>query len=143
MDNSKWKTYTELMSIPDYLGRYNYLRLGGEVGLATFGSNRFLNQQFYRNPLWMRFRDDIIIRDFGCDLAWPELDIHGAIYVHHINPITIEDVLNWNEAVLLNTDNVISCSFMTHQAIHYGDERLLPIAFLTERTPNDTCPWRT
>lgn len=137
------KSYSELLLIDDYLERYKYLKIGGQVGLATFGSDRWLNQHFYRSPEWLSFRDSIIIRDNGCDLAFFGLDIHGPIYVHHINPITVEDVINWNVAVLLNPENAISTAFNTHQAIHYGDESLLPLDFLTERRPFDTAPWRT
>lgn len=135
------KTYSELMLLPTFEERYRYLRIGGRVGEDTFGFERYLNQKFYQSTEWRRFRDTIIIRDMGCDLGMEGYEIGGSIYLHHINPLTIED-LRYNRAeALMNPENVICVSFNTHQAIHYGDEDLLPKTPI-QRTRNDTCPWR-
>lgn len=134
------KTYSELITLPTFLDRYRYLRIGGAVGKETFGYDRYLNQMLYRTPEWKRFRNEIIIRDNGCDLAIDGYEIAGKILIHHINPITVEDVIRRNP-MIFDPENVISVSHNTHNAIHYGDESLL----ITEpimRTKNDTCPWR-
>lgn len=137
----KTKFYSELIQIPSFKDRFEYLRLSGSVGASTFASKRYLNQQFYKSDKWLRFRNQVIIRDLGCDLAHPDFEItKGAkLIIHHLNPITIDDVLNESKN-LLDFENVVCTTFMTHQAIHYGDESLLGL--LTERKPNDTCPWR-
>ena len=134
------RTYSDLMLLPTFLERYRYLRLGGNVGLETFGHNRYLNQILYTSDRWRSFRDKIIIRDNGCDLGMEGFEIYDRILVHHINPITVEDVLNENPKVF-DLDNVISTSHNTHQAIHYSDENLL-ITEPVERFRNDTCPWK-
>lgn len=134
------KTYSELITIPDFLERFRYLQIGGRVGVETFGYDRYLNQILYRSPEWKRFRRDVIIRDNGCDLACEGFDIIGKILVHHINPITIEDVLNRHPKIF-DFENVISTTLNTHNAIHYGDESLLVVAPI-ERSKFDTCPWR-
>ena len=134
------KTYSELILLPTFLERYRYLRLGGIVGEETFGYNRYLNQILYTSDEWRSFRDKIIIRDNGSDLGMDEFEIHGRILIHHINPITVEDVVNRNPKVF-DPENVISTSHNTHQAIHYGDENLL-IIMPVERCKNDTCPWK-
>lgn len=134
------KSYSELMALPTYLERYLYLRIGGKVGQATFGYDRYLNQILYTSDEWRSFRNDIIIRDKGCDLACAGYELHSRIIVHHINPITVEDVLNRDPKVF-DPENVICVSHNTHQAIHYGDETMLP-QLPVERTRNDTCPWR-
>lgn len=134
------KTYSELMTIPTFLERYNYLRIGGRVGADTFGFDRYLNQILYHSDEWKRFRRDIIVRDNACDLSCDGYDIHQRILVHHINPITVEDVLR-RDPKIFDPENVITTSHNTHQAIHYGDEGLL-IRAPTERTRNDTCPWK-
>lgn len=134
------RTYSDLISLPTFLERYRYLRLGGNVGLETFGHNRYLNQILYTSDRWRSFRDKIIIRDNGCDLGMEGFEIYDRILVHHINPITVEDVLNENQKVF-DPDNVICTSHNTHQAIHYGDENLL-ITEPVERFRNDTCPWK-
>lgn len=134
------KCYSELIRIPSYLERYRYLKIGGRVGVATFGHDRYLNQILYQSPEWREFRDGIIIRDNGRDLAMPGFDLIERIMVHHINPITVEDVIRRDPKVF-DPENVISTCLNTHNAIHYGDESklaLLPV----ERTPYDTCPWR-
>lgn len=120
--------------------RYQYLRVTSRVGESTFGYDRYLNQILYTSPEWRAFRDEIIIRDDGCDLGCPDRELHERIIVHHINPITVEDVINRNPMVF-DSENVICVSHNTHQAIHYGDENLL-VKNPIERKPNDTCPWR-
>lgn len=134
------KTYSELIEIPTFLERYRYLRIGGAVGKETFGYDRYLNQILYNSDEWKRFRREIIIRDCGDDLACEGFQIFGKILIHHINPITVEDVLN-RDPRIFDPENVISTTLNTHNAIHYGDESLLMIAPV-ERSKNDTCPWR-
>ena len=134
------RSYSELMSIRDYLERFEYLKLDGRVGEITFGYERYLNQTLYRSEEWKRFRRDIILRDNGCDLACEGFEIYGKIMVHHINPITIDDVARRSKKVF-DPENVICCSMNTHNAIHYGDSGLLLAGPIT-RTPYDTCPWR-
>lgn len=134
------RTYSELITIPDYLERFRYLKLDGRVGVGTFDHDRCLNQILYKSPEWRRLRRDVILRDNGCDLAHEDYEIFGKIIIHHINPITVEDVIE-RSCKVFDLDNVISCSLMTHNAIHYGDVDLLmkgPI----ERRPGDTCPWK-
>lgn len=134
------KTYSELITLPTFEERYRYLRLGGRVGEETFGFDRWLNQKFYRDPEWLRVRDIVIIRDNGCDLAMPDREIRTRVLVHHMNPITKEDILRRSE-FLLNPEYLICTIKNTHDAIHYGDESLL-ITAPVERTRNDTCPWK-
>lgn len=134
------KTYSELITLPTFIERYEYLRLGGKVGEETFGSNRYLNQILYTSGEWRSFRDDIIIRDCGCDLGCEGFEVNSRIIVHHINPITVEDVINRHPKVF-DPENVICVSHNTHEAIHYGDESLLPL-LPKPRSKNDTCPWR-
>lgn len=134
------KTYSELIELPSFLDRYNYLKIGGQVGVETFGYDRYLNQVLYRSNEWKDFRRDMIIRDHGCDLAHEEYEIYGKILLHHIDPITVEDVLQRHPKIF-DPENVISTSLNTHNAIHYGDEELLVLGPI-ERRPNDTCPWK-
>ena len=134
------KTYSELISLPTFKERFEYLKIGGTVGKETFGYDRYLNQILYRSDEWRKFRRDIIIRDNGKDLACDDYDICGKVLVHHIDPITVEDVLNRHPKIF-DPENVISTSLNTHNAIHYGDENLLILESI-ERTMNDTCPWR-
>lgn len=134
------KSYSELITIPDFLDRFEYLKLKGSIGQETFGHTRYLNQILYRSYEWKRFRQEIIIRDDGHDLAHPDREIGGLIIVHHINPITIDDV-RYHRSCVFDPDNVVCVAHITHEAIHYGDEGLLmkdPII----RRPNDTIPWR-
>ncbi len=133
-------TYSELCQLDTFEERYRYLRLNGSVGNATFGFDRWLNQRFYKDPEWIALRRDIIIRDLGCDLAMADREICGPIMVHHMNPITKEDIIYRSE-FLLNPEYLICCSDNTHKAIHYGDESLLVLAPIV-RSRNDTCPWR-
>lgn len=135
------KTYSELITIPTFKERYDYLRIGGRVGEETFGFDRYLNQRFYKSEEWLKVRDEVIIRDAGCDLAIINREIIGRILVHHMNPINIEDIFNRSE-YLLNPEYLICVSKNTHDAIHYGDGSLLTVG-LVERTKNDTCPWKT
>lgn len=134
------RTYSELITIPTFEERFRYLKIGGRVGDETFGSDRYINQQFYMSDEWRRIRRDVIIRDNGCDLGIWDREIHGLITIHHLNPITAEDILNRAE-IVFNPEYLICCSDITHKAIHYGDERLL-VTTPVERRPNDTCPWR-
>ena len=134
------KTYSELITIPTFMERYQYLRLGGRVSEETFGFDRYLNQIFYKDSEWLRSRDLAIIRDGGCDLAMPDREIHSRILVHHINPITKEDILR-RDPKLFDLENLVCTIKKTHDAIHYGDESLLLLEPI-ERQKNDTCPWR-
>lgn len=134
------KTYSELILLPTFEERFRYLKLGGRVGEETFGFDRYLNQMFYQSPEWRSVRRAVIVRDNGCDLGIWDREIQGLITVHHLNPISVDDILNRTE-ILLNPEYLISVSDLTHKAIHYGDERLL-ITAPVERRPNDTCPWR-
>ena len=134
------RTYSELITIPTFEERFEYLKLNGSVGLETFGHDRYLNQILYNSPEWRRFRPEIIVRDNGCDLACEGYEIFGKILIHHINPITAKDILNRNPKVF-DPENVITTVHNTHNAIHYGDENLLIMAPI-ERSRNDTCPWR-
>ena len=134
------KTYSELVTLPTFERRYQYLRLGGTVGVETFGFDRYLNQTFYKTKEWLTIRDKVIIRDCGCDLGIPDREIGGRILVHHMNPITMEDILRRSK-YLLDPEYLICTMKSTHDAIHYGDSSLL-ITEPIERTLNDTCPWR-
>ena len=133
-------SYSELITLPTFEERYRYLKQSGIVAEETFGSHRYLNQAYYTSPDWRRARNNVIVRDNGCDLGMEGYEIHDRIYVHHINPITEEDILDRSPA-LFDPENLICVSFNTHQAIHYGDESLLPIISCTERTPGDTKLW--
>jgi hypothetical protein len=134
------RTYSELIKLPTFIERYRYLRLGGKVGEDTFGFDRWLNQVFYKSDEWLEARDFVIVRDMGCDLGMPDREIKSRILVHHMNPISQEDIIRRTK-FLLDPEYLISTIKNTHDAIHYGDESLLmpdPIV----RTRNDTCPWR-
>jgi len=134
------RTYSELIKIPTFKERFEYLRLNGKVGEETFGFDRYLNQVFYKSPEWRAARDFVIIRDQGCDLAMEGHEIFGKILVHHMNPISMEDIVHRTE-YLLDPEYLICTIKNTHDAIHYGDGSLL-ITGPIERTKNDTCPWR-
>jgi hypothetical protein len=135
------RTYSDLIRLPTFEERFEYLRLDGMVGKDTFGFDRYLNQLFYKSIEWKNIRNYIITRDLGCDLAIPELEILGRIYIHHINPLMKEDILNGSKN-LLDPEFLICVSYDTHQAIHYGNTDRLPKRDLIIRTKNDTCPWR-
>lgn len=134
------KTYTELVSIPTFEERFRYLELEGLVGRETFGFDRYLNQKFYKSPEWKRVRQEVIVRDNGCDLGVEDRPIFGKIIIHHINPISIDD-LTQKESWVLNPEFLISTCKKTHDAIHYSDESILFVEPI-ERKPNDTCLWR-
>ena len=135
------RTYSELSRLPTFLERFNYLKLGGTVGKTTFGFDRYLNQIFYqRSAEWKQLRDQIIIRDNGCDLGIEDRAIGGRILIHHLNPITEDDILEQSD-FLLNPEYLICTSHNTHNAIHYGDSNLLVLEPVV-RTKNDTCPWK-
>ena len=134
------KTYSELISLPTFKDRFEYLKIGGVIGAETFGYDRYLNQILYRSEEWRKFRREIIIRDDGKDLACEDYEVDLRAIVHHINPITVEDVLN-RDPKIFDPENVITTSLNTHNAIHYGDESLLILEPI-ERSMNDTCPWK-
>ena len=134
------KTYSELITIQTFEERFKYLQLKGSVGKDTFGYDRYLNQVLYRSPEWKRLRNQIIIRDGGCDLACDGYNIYDKVLIHHLNPITVEDVLARSRKVF-DPDNLVCVSHNTHNAIHYGDVDLLVTGPII-RTKNDTCPWR-
>lgn len=139
--NTTIRTYSELITLPTYIERFNYLKLGSKVGADTFGFDRYLNQQFYhQDPRWRSARDKVIIRDNGCDLGMEGYEIQGKIIVHHMNPITMDDIINKRDWIY-DPEFLICTVHNTHNAIHYGDENLLfkgPVV----RAPNDTCPWK-
>lgn len=135
------KTYSELILLPTFKERFEYLKLSGLVGKETFGFDRYLNQMFYqRSRKWKAVRDKVIIRDNACDLGVEGYDIHNRIIIHHMNPVTIED-LERESDFLLDPEFLISTTHNTHNAIHYGDASLLCLGPI-ERLPNDTCPWK-
>ena len=134
------RTYTELIQLPTFKERYEYLRLGGIVGQDTFGFDRYLNQKFYHSPEWKRIRRDVIIRDEGRDLAMEGYELQNNIFVHHMNPMIPDDLINVPEWIL-NPEFLVCVSKQTHDAIHFGDASLLP-KLPIERTPNDMCPWK-
>ena len=132
--------YSDVLRIPSFEERFELLKLTGAVGVETFGSSRYLNQEFYSSQEWRSFRDDIIVRDNGCDLAVPGREMEKYIVVHHIIPITEYDIVH-GTPLLFDPENVICVSPITHKAIHYGDKNQLypdPV----ERYPNDTCTWK-
>lgn len=136
------KSYSELQSIDSFMGRFEYLKLNDKrVGEETFGCNRYLNQIFYKSSDWLRVRDFVIVRDNGCDLGMMDRPIVGPIMVHHINPITKEDLLD-RSPKLFDPNNLICCSKLTHDQIHYGDGSMLIQDQPLERYENDTIPWR-
>ena len=134
------KCYSELILLPTFEERFEYLKIGGSVGVATFGHDRYLNQTLYRSDEWKRFRREIILRDNGCDLACEDFDIYEKAIVHHINPITVEDVIA-RDPMIFDPENVITTTHNTHNALHYGDRELLSLGPI-RRTQYDTCPWR-
>lgn len=134
------KTYSKLIAISSFEERFEYLQLKGSVGKDTFGYDRYLNQILYNSPEWKKLRDQIIIRDCGCDLACEGYEIYGRILIHHLNPITVNDVLNRSRKVF-DPDNLVCVTHNTHNAIHYGDASLIVTGPIV-RTKNDTCPWR-
>ena len=138
--NTRIRTYSELSKLTTFEDRYQYLRLDGAVGEETFGFDRYMNQIFYRSPKWKAVRNQVIIRDNGCDLGIEGFEIYGNIIVHHMNPLTIEDIES-ESSYLLDPDHLICTTHNTHNAIHYGDVNLLMLGPV-DRKPNDTCPWK-
>lgn len=138
------KSYSELMTLQSYEDRFTYLSIGGKIGDETFGVSRYLNQDFYRGNVWREFRHHIIVRDNGLDLGHKDHPIgdREAIYIHHINPLTAEELMD-DFITALDEENVISTSFNTHQAIHYGSKDYLRTISYAERQPNDTCLWKS
>ena len=135
------RPYSELIKLPTFDERFEYLKLKGKVGFETFGYDRYLNQNFYKSSLWRSVRNRVINRDMGRDLGVEGYEIYGKIIIHHMNPITINDIEE-NTSYLMNPEYLICVSYDTHQAIHYGDRNLLAEKGLNERFPNDTCPWK-
>lgn len=136
---SRIRTYTELRKHSTFEERFAYLSMPGEVGKATFGFDRWINQQFYRSREWKRAREYVIVRDEGCDLGIPGYDIHEDLLVHHMNPVTADDLIRGEEWVL-DPEFLITTTHRTHNAIHYGDASLLRRAPV-ERRPGDTKLW--
>lgn len=134
------RTYSEMIKHKTLEDRYKYLRLFGDVGKDTFGHSRFLNQDFYRSREWKKVRDEVIVRDNGCDLGVEGYEIYDRVYIHHMNPITIDNIVDRDLEKLLDPETLVCVSFNTHQAIHYGDESLLP-QIPIERKPGDTKLW--
>lgn len=133
--------YSELATLKTFEERFNYVKLNAGIGSETFGFDRYLNQEFYKSREWKRVRDYVIARDNGCDLGVPGYEIHGPIYIHHLNPITIDDVINSDDN-LLDPNNLICVSFATHNAIHFGDDSIIDRNKIVERHKNDTSPWK-
>lgn len=134
------KTYEELILLKTFEERFEYLSMSGKIGDPTFGSHRGLNQMLYTSPEWKEIRRKVILRDNGCDLALPGYQISTRAYIHHINPITEDDILNHSPEIF-SLNNLVCVSFKTHNAIHYGNKEGIsrdPVI----RRPNDTCPWR-
>ena len=134
------RTYSELIKLPTYKQRFEYLKLDGVVGMETFGSKRYLNQAFYKSEEWLRIRDYVITRDYGRDLGVEGYDISGRIHVHHMNPMLLQDVISHSHDIL-DPEYLITTAYKTHKAIHYGSEEMLMLEPVI-RTPNDTCPWK-
>lgn len=133
------RSYSEMAALPTFADRFRYLKLGGLIGQETFGIHRFVNQRFYQSRDWKSVRSEVIIRDNGCDLAIPDRQIGHRIFIHHINPLTLEDFEN-ESPLLYDLDNLVCVSYDTHLAIHYGNENMLPPVVL-ERCPGDTTLW--
>lgn len=133
------RTYSELRRLKTFRERYEYLRLVGKVGAVTFGHDRYINQMFYKSREWLACRDDVIIRDEGCDLGVSDREIFDKIIVHHMNPVSLEDLEDMVDEVL-DPEFLICTTTITHSAIHYGDESLL-VQLPVIRKPGDTSPW--
>jgi len=134
------RTYSELIKLPTFETRFNYLSLNGVVGNETFGFDRWMNQRFYNSKEWQSIRDFVIIRDGGCDLGMEGYDIMDRILIHHMNPVQSLDFINVTD-MLTNPEYLICVSHNTHNAIHFGDASLLATDPI-ERKPGDTCPWK-
>lgn len=136
----KIKSYSEMCSFSTFIERFNYLKLNGKVGIETFGFDRYLNQVLYCSQEWKRFRRQVIIRDNGCVFGLDGYNINGRLIVHHINPITLEQI-EQRDPMIFSMENVVCVTHNLHEAIHYGDESLIPTDPII-RKPNDTCPWK-
>lgn len=134
------KSYSELIELESFEERFRYLKLSGMVAHETFGGHRYVNQALYRSPEWKRTKNNIILRDYGCDLGVPGYEIHEKFIIHHINPITLEQIVN-RDPIIFDPENLITTRLITHNAIHYADESILCIR-PTERSANDQCPWK-
>jgi len=134
------RCYKDLSRLESFMERYQYLKIHGKVGEETFGLDRYINQSLYKSQRWKNIRSQVIIRDNGCDLGVDGHEIDRYIVVHHMNPITLEDIEEERD-VVFDPEYLICCTSRTHQAIHFGDEGLLPKDYV-ERRPNDTCLWR-
>lgn len=134
------RTYSELSRLSTFEERFNYLKLYGNVGTDTFGFDRYLNQRFYKSIEWKQARERVIMRDMGCDLGHKDFPISGEIIVHHMNPMSLED-LETNPGILLDPEFLICVSLETHNAIHYGNDQLLKDKTIQERKPHDTKLW--
>lgn len=132
------RRYSELIKLPTFADRFKYLKLSGFVGEETFGFDRWLNQALYHSDIWKSVRDQVIIRDNGCDLGIEDLEIKGRIIVHHMNPVTKEEIVMHSDT-LIDPEYLICATINTHNAIHYGDDSILRP--MVERKPGDTCPW--
>lgn len=138
---SIYRTYSELIKITSFEDRFEYCKITSLIGQQTFGFDRYINQVLYqRNPRWLRLRRDLIIRDNGCDLAHPDYPVNKRIILHHLNPITEDDIVN-ERSIVFDPENLVCVSHNTHNAIHYGSADLLPKGEI-QRLPNDMCPWR-
>lgn len=140
MKRFKKRNYFDLVKLPTFEERFEYLKLNQHVGEDTFGFQRWLNQKFYKSREWLKVRDIVIVRDNGCDLGVPGCEIQSQIYIHHMTPITPDDIINENDDIV-NPKFLITVSFDTHEAIHYGDRSILPRYNLIERLPGDTTLW--
>jgi hypothetical protein len=136
---TRLRSFSELRRIPDFEGRFGYLELGGQVGVTTFGFDRWINQRFYRSHEWKRVRRDVIARDNGCDLGVDGFKIYTGLLVHHMNPVSVDDITNGEEWII-DPEYLITTSLQTHNAIHYGDWSMLP-QDPVERGPGDTKLW--
>ena len=134
-------TYSELMQLPTYEKRFNYVKMDSQVGKDTFGFKRYLNQKFYHSNEWRHIRDLVIARDNGCDLAIEGYEIHGRIYIHHLNPLREIDIIE-RTPYLLDPEYMVCVWQATHEAIHYGDAEYCKKDIVVERSKNDTCPWK-
>lgn len=134
------RTYTDLSKLETLEERFNYLQLGDRVGKETFGFDRYINQVFYKHQEWKQIRNEIIVRDNGCELGLEGYEIGSSIYVHHMNPVTINDIEEWS-AYLVDPEYLVCMSFKMHNAIHFGDSQILGSYEIVERSPNDTKLW--
>lgn len=133
------KTYSKMLTYSSFEDRFKYLQMPSSIGVSTFGYNRYLNQQLYQSPEWRKVRNEVIVRDKSCDLACPDREIHRYVLIHHINPITVEDILNRDPSIF-DLENLVCVSKKTHNAIHYSDESALQFKPVT-RMPEDTKLW--